>query len=316
MLDPLIGIRVLHFASSMMLAGSIVFLGFVAGPALRAGDKYGRLAPIRSRLAAIIWGSLVVAVITGAAWLVFRAAQMGDDLTLGEALSQGVVSTVLTDTDFGHTWLARLAVAGLLALVLIPVGRGSSWALVVAIVLSIALVGTLAWGGHAAGTAGAAGNVHLVADVLHLIAAAAWVGALIPLALLLGAAGAEGSAGSFAVAREAVVRFSKLGVMSVGILLMSGIVNIWMLTGSLPALTGTDYGHLLIVKIALFVVMLSAAAVNRLWLTPRLLESGSPAIARDALRQIGRNSLIEVVLASIIIVIVAALGTMAPGGAE
>jgi copper resistance protein D len=75
---------------------------------------------------------------------------------------------------------------------------------------------------------------------LHLTAAAAWVGALIPLALVLRAAG--GDTGSLAVARTATLRFSAFGVVAVGTLLVTGLINAFYLVGSIPALVGTNYG--------------------------------------------------------------------------
>src|SRR3546814_15811165 len=43
---------------------------------------------------------------------------------------------------------------------------------------------SLAWSGHGAATEGGAGMVHLGADILHLLAAGAWVGALAALLLM------------------------------------------------------------------------------------------------------------------------------------
>jgi putative copper resistance protein D len=85
-----------------------------------------------------------------------------------------------------------------------------------ACIFSAALVGTLAWAGHAAATANGLGAVHIASDVLHLAAAAAWVGALLPLAVLLGAALACADPPSIGIAREVVLRFSTLGIVSVG----------------------------------------------------------------------------------------------------
>jgi putative copper resistance protein D len=188
--------------------------------------------------------------------------------------------------------------------------------LAAAIALAAGLVGTLAWAGHAAATTGAQGGLHLSADVLHLVSAAAWIGALVPLALLIRAARSEPDTASVALARAVVLRFSMLGVVSVATLLASGLVNSWVLAGSLAALLGTDYGHLLLAKVALFLVMLSAAALNRLRLTPRLVEARSPTIAQDSLRRIERNTLFEAGVAAIIIVIVGVLGTMSPESNE
>ena len=75
---------------------------------------------------------------------------------------------------------------------------------------------------------------------------------------------------SVTVAHAASLRFSAYGIVAVGALLLTGAINTWYLAGSIRALTETDYGHLLLVKIALFLVMLALATVNRLWLTPAL----------------------------------------------
>jgi mono/diheme cytochrome c family protein len=84
------------------------------------------------------------------------------------------------------------------------------------------------------------------------------------------------------------------------------------LAGSVPALIGTDYGHLLLVKIALFAAMVSIAAINRFRLTP-LLSNQSGRLRGDALRRLTRNAMAEFVLGLAIFVVVGALGTMPPG---
>ena len=105
---------------------------------------------------------------------------------------------------------------------------------------------------------------------MHLVAAAAWVGTLFPLALLLAAAGHDAT--SVAIARIATMRFSTFGIFSVAALLITGSINTWYEAGSIPALTETDYGRLLLLKIALFLIMVAVAAFNRLHLTPRLVQ--------------------------------------------
>src|SRR5262249_56246288 len=116
--------------------------------------------------------------------------------------------------------------------------------------------------GHAAATAGWLGTFHRAADGLHLIAASAWLGGLLPLALLLAAARREEI--SVALARDATLRFSTLGLISVGALIATGIVNGWILAGSVPALIGTDYGRLLLPKVPLFLALAAVAPLNRL----------------------------------------------------
>ena len=82
-----------------------------------------------------------------------------------------------------------------------------------------------------------------------------------------------------------------------------------MLVGSIPALIGTDYGCLLVVKMCLFIAMVCIAAFNRQRLTPRLSSARDGA---DAQRQLQRNSLIEASMGVLILFIVGALGTLPP----
>jgi copper resistance protein D len=314
--DPLIWVRAIHFGATMMVVGGVFFIAFIAAPAMRGRDETGIAARIRWQLVLIGWISLAVTILSGAAWLVLQAERMSE-LSLGQVLQQGAVWTVLSETDFGYAWMVRLVMAGLLAAMLPRLGpspwMGSRGRSAAGIVLSAGLIGTLAWAGHGAGGSDIEGAVHLAADILHLIAAAAWGGALVPLALLLHAARRDPGEASAAIARTAVLRFSPLGISSVGTLVASGAANTWVLAGSVPALLDTDYGRLLLVKVALFLVMLAFGAINRLWLAPHLVHAASPSAAADALRQIERNSLIETGLAAVIIAIVALLGTLPPG---
>lgn len=320
MIDPLIWVRAAHFAATISVAGTIFFQCFVSQPAFRfAGNNSSLFSAVRLQLSWIVWIGLGLVIITGAAWLVLVSEQI-TDLPLGAVLSQGMVWTILGNTDFGHDWVVRLILAVLLAGTLVwrqlggMTGSRRTWT--VFAVLAAGLIGTLAWAGHAAGKSSLEGKIHLCADVLHLIAASAWIGALVPLAFLLRAVRGGKNETSVAIGRAAVLRFSTLGIVSVGTLTATGIVNSWVLVGSVAALTDTDYGRLLMVKIALFFIMLSVAAVNRFRLTPRLTQEPRTIASRDALRQIERNSLIEASVGALIIVIVAVLGTLPPGAEQ
>jgi len=314
--DPLIYVRAIHYAATITVAGVVFFLVFIAEPAFRnAGDDARLPAAVRWQFAWLAWIGLVMTAASGAAWFILVAASMGER-AVAEVFSEGFLGVVLLQTEFGRAWLVRAILAGLLAAMFAvtltakrkrPTGI---WLNTVAVALAAGLVGMLAWGGHAAGGAGAEGIVHPTADFLHLIAAAAWLGALIPLALLLRAAG--GDAASLAIARTATLRFSAFGVASVATLLVTGLVNTFHLVGSIQALAGTDYGRLLAAKVALFFAMVAVAAVNRFRLTPRLVPDETLAPARNGLRQLRRNALIEIVLGAVIIAIVAKLGVTPP----
>jgi copper resistance protein D len=309
--DPLIVVRAVHFAATLTLAGVTIFNVFVARPALRLPGGTELRSLVERRLALIGWSALALTLLSGAAWFVLVVQSISSDQPLAEVLTDiGSLRAVLLETDFGRDWLARLLLLVVLAL-LLAIGTGrerdSRGLFKIAILLVAAgLAGTLAWAGHGVGGAGIAGSVHLAADFLHLVAAATWVGGLLPLALLLAAA-------QRALAREvayaASLRFSVCGVAAVGVIVLTGAANTWFLAGSIHALISTDYGHLLLIKIALFIVMLALATINRLWLTPGLT-GGKPA--GDALRQLRRNTVIEIAAGATVIAVVAVLGITPP----
>jgi len=308
--EPLIWIRAVHYAATMSITGTIFFRALVANSAFHAVE--GKLiSMVRSRLALIEWSSLAVALASGVAWVLFLAAVMAE-MSWADAIYEGHVRMVLVDTDFGHAWNLRLLLGALLGACLL-VRRPGFLGRLIECALAACFTAGLAWAGHAAGTPGVLGMLHFANDCLHLVAAAAWVGALVPLACLLGAAHKSADVHSLTMAGQAVTRFSVLGVASVGVLLVTGTINSAILLGSVSALIETDYGRWLLVKIALFLVMLLIAVVNRIRFTPQLLGRTNALASRTALLRIRDNSLIEATLAAVIVVLVGLLGTMAPG---
>jgi copper resistance protein D len=314
MQDFLYYARAVHFAATLMVAGIVFFVVFIGEPAFRKASSETRLAaPLRRRLAWVAWISLGLCLLSGATWLLFTAASMSGQ-PLSEVYAQDILWTVLLQTDFGNDWLARLTFACILAGIFVPLfpakGTLSAWLKATAVGFAAALVGSLAWAGHAIGDVGVDGIIHPVADVLHLIAVAAWVGALVPLALLLSMPGNDADA--LTIARVATLRFSTLGIVSVATILVTGLVNSWYLVGSVSALSESEYGHLLSIKIVLFVTMVGIAAWNWSQLTPKLVQNADLPAAQKARRQLRRNAAIEAIIGAAIISIVAVLGILPP----
>jgi copper resistance protein D len=309
-LDWFIVARAIQIASTATVAGVMLFQFFILWPAHRAVHADPAEDALSGRLRTLLWIALAFAISSGFAWLLLVAVRIGSE-PVTEAFANGVVWTLLTETRFGHDWTARLVLALLLAALLFSqsIARENhltlrSWA---PPLLAACLLGSLAWSGHAGASPGFAGTVHLMSDVLHLIAVGAWIGALPPLIMLLSCALQPASRGLKDAATFAAVRFSAMGILSVGTLAATGLVNTLNLAGSAAALVDTDYGRLLLVKISLFVALVGVAAVNRFRLLPRLP-------AAEAVHRLRRNALVEVGLGVIIIAIVGALGTMPPGG--
>ena len=229
--------RAVHFAATLSVAGVVLFNIFIAHPALRPPAGAELRAAIGRRLAWIGSIGLLLTLLSGAAWFVL-VAELISDQPLASVLSDGsVLQSVLLDTDFGRDWLLRLLLIAILAGLLTAELRGKldgRGFLKFSVVLAAAgLAGTLAWAGHGIGGAGLPGSIHLAADFLHLIAAAAWVGGLLPLAMMLTAAR---KASSFGVARAASLRFSAYGIAAVGTPLLTGAINTWYLAEQYPGI--------------------------------------------------------------------------------
>ena len=306
---PLVLTRAIHFAASALVAGGLTFRSIVAEPALR--NSVAGYAIVQSRLLQLIWTALAVTLATGFVWLTLETMSMAN-LASVEAVRSGAILTVVDETQFGLVCEIRAALVLLLGTCLL-LNRfvPSRW---VALASGLALVAAIAWTGHAGSTLGQLGNLHLSADVLHLGAASAWIGGLVGL-LIVFAVGRRRSAFEWVPLQlNAVRRFSIVGIVSVAVLIASGIVNAWILVGSFRALLVTNYGQLLLLKVAVFAIMVGFAAVNRLWLTPRLVLASKSETEKDrrALSALTRNTLIEFALALAIFAMVGVLGTLHP----
>jgi putative copper resistance protein D len=295
----LIATRAVHFAATTITAGTLVFRTIIAAPVLRTEAGVGDA--FQTQTQRVLWASLLVTAISGAIWLLVQAASMSGR-PFGDT---SVLTTILDDTQIGQVAEIRFALVIALALYLARARfAGGDW---LASAVGLGLVASLAWTGHAGATAGQAGDLHVAADVLHLCAAAAWIGGLLSLLLFFAAARRTRSPDWMSLVRKATERFSILGMVSVAVLSATGLVNAWILVGSFHALIDTEYGQLLLLKLGMFAAMLALAATNRFWLTPRLGFSDL-----GALRWLARNSTVEFVLALAILAMVGLLGILHP----
>lgn len=304
---PLIAVRAIHFTATAVMAGTLVFRTMVARPALRSGSSAAK--PLQAQMLRVAWIALAMALLSGAIWLLLQAVSMSG-LPLAEAMTPDVLSTVLNRTQFGQVTEIRFALAIVLA-ICVALHRYPQ-ADAFALAAGLGLAAAIAWTGHAGSTPGELGNLHLAADALHLVAAAAWTGGLVPLVVLLCAARRHQAVAWTELVRDATHKFSTLGIVSVATLALTGFVNAWILVGSFHALLVTEYGRLLMLKLVVFAVMLMLAAVNRFALTPRLAASTGNEPRLQTLRRLTRNSAVEIALGFVIFALVAMLGTLHP----
>jgi putative copper resistance protein D len=297
-------VRSVHYASSLLVFGELVFLLAVAARAGRAVSPGGSDDFARRFLEVARW-SLAASIASWLAWFAVAASVMSG-LPLGDALNGRTASRVLSDTEFGRVFSLRcafaIALGGLLAVFAGASRPGTRSSLAQSMLAAAAAyVGALAWAGHAAAGTSTETGAEILADAAHVLAAGAWLGALPGYVFLLRRTQAA------AEALAATRRFSTLGVACVALLAASGTANAWFLVGDVPALVGTLYGRLLLAKLALFAVMLALALANRWYLSRRLGEGDA-----DALRLLRRNAGAEIVVGLAIVAIVGVLGVTPP----
>ena len=303
--DSLLAVRTLHFASAAILCGLTLFLLFVGEPAFRLALS-SDLAQLNRRFRTLAWGAIVLSVVTGAAWLIILSARISG-APLGDA---DAIRAVLTGTTFGHMWLLRFCLVLLIGGLLLRFDKSRGWRTCGEIagcaLLCAAIIGSLAWTGH-----GVAGPLlESLGDAAHLVAAGGWLGGLVPFVMVAAQMRHSRTGACASLAVGVTARFSIFGIVMVTILIVSGTLNTWYLVGDLPRLVGTDYGRLLLIKIALFVAMVAIAVVNRFALMPQLRRAD--ASVELTIRALERNGTIEIALGLAIVGIVSALGTMVP----
>ncbi len=166
--------------------------------------------------------------------------------------------------------------------------------------------------GHAAA---AQSPLPLIADWLHLLSAALWVGGLLYVAAVLrpSLARIDGHQ-RIAILGSLVPRFSNLAFISVAVLVATGIYAAWINVPGLGAVRTTAYGRTLAIKLGLLVPLLTIAAVNLLSTRPRLVQaarSGTAGSVTAALpRRFFRLVRAESVLASSVLLVAATLALL------
>jgi copper transport protein len=121
----------------------------------------------------------------------------------------------------------------------------------------------LTWASAEHASAGIQVPVAMTSAVLHVLAMAVWLGGLAALLTLLHRAPSR-------IPAAVVARFSRLAFASVTVLVATGVYQSWRGLGSWSAITGTTYGHLLVLKLLAVTLLLAAARLSRRW-TGRLV---------------------------------------------
>jgi uncharacterized membrane protein len=173
------------------------------------------------------------------------------------------------------------------------------------VALGLAAVGAFApgWWGHA-GTA-AAPPLSLASNWLHVLAATAWVGGLLGLVVVAARLGAD-----LAVPAS---RFSTIATWALGAVLLTGLVNAATRVSQPAQLVETDYGRMVLAKLALFAAIAGLGFLTRTRLLPALRRQGTADAARRAFLRLARA---EAVLMIAAIGVATGLASSIPADAE
>ena len=279
------------------LGGSSVLVIALPSAAWRVRRRlYGVLAVAAGALALV---ALLNIVFQGAA---------ATGLGIFDAFSWDVYRGVI-DTRYGEMMLLMAALSVTLALTALALrhsenrDRRALTALTLALGLVMSITPSLS--GHAS----VAGNLAVVADVAHVIAAAVWTGGLGFLFLALKLAEED----RWPLATRAVPRFSNMAVISVVVLLVAGIINGYLQVRTWPALWETEYGLLLLGKVALVLPLLALGAYNNRYAVPRLKAGIASVLER---RRFLRAAGVELGIMVAIVAVTAVLVNAEPARTE
>jgi putative copper resistance protein D len=233
------------------------------------------------------------------------------------AFDRETLASVLSDSAFGVAIMVRLAASAAALIACLALRKGSGlWRVLSG--LGAIVLASFAWTGHGAAEEGAAGLIHAAADVLHLLAAGVWLGALAALALLLATSHRTDQAERAQALHGALAGFSGVGSAVVAVILLTGLINSWFLVGPSHVwrMATSLHGQLLLVKVGLFVGMLGLAAANRFFLTPNLERGLAAQAPRGAIGALRRSVFLEAGAGALILILVSVLGTLAPVSAQ
>ena len=267
---PIAALRALSDASLLSMLGALVFRAAIAPAGL-----------------AIARWSAAAALLALPAWVVAQAVNLGG--------SVAATPEILTITEFGHlaaaSWMCAL-------LVLLVAGRGIRLGL--ALVAAIAAVVLQTGHSHAAAM-DPGPSLLRISTTIHLLAAGAWLGGLLPLAWMV-------AHGALPGVVTAVRRYSVVGIVCVLLLAGTATIQASVLVGSLAGWFGTQYGAVAIAKALLFTMLIALALANRQSFGPALA-GAQPERAR---RRLAASISVEIVVGLAVVSAAALLSSLEP----
>jgi copper transport protein len=259
-----------------VLVGALAFLAYVM-PGLPGEEGEKARGAFRNRLLLVAGVSVVVLAVVGVIELFVQASLLNS--SVGSAFH----------TSWGKRWFLRNLILIQPVILLIVLWRSKIRTAPLAFGALIGAASYLVVTSSVSHSAAGGGAFWAAtADFIHLLAASVWIGMLSLLAVLFfwarrNLSGAE----RYPLLAAALQRFSAVAVVSVALLLFSGVFNGVVGLGRFADLVDTGYGRTLLIKLLLLLPLLAIGASNAYLLRPDFVE------AADSRRN-SRNEVLEV----------------------
>lgn len=282
-------VRGVHVAALLSLFGTLIFVAVMA-------EGLRDAARLRGILHRLIRVSAACALLAGVAWLAMESAVIAGADNVSTTMQ--ALPVVALRTQYGQWFVLRCVL--LIVLLVMPLSRRVGF--VAAILLAGIALAVQPLLGHAGAMGGNVGRELIASEIVHLAAAGAWLGGLLPLFIAVSFLPHEDAA-------RMCCNFTPIGLSAVLLLAGTAVVQVATLMGGLPGLFGTAYGHVALVKLGLFVLLLTLAAINRLVLTERMAQGGSRSHMRVSIAG-------EMALGALVVIVAAFLSSLTPGTHE
>lgn len=298
-------VRFLAFSAHAFLFGAPVVILLVLRPVFAGLDEQrwreGR-ARLAARLEGVVQSAFVASAISTAVAIALQATLVAE-LNEGDLSSPSFLSVF--STSFGQWHLFRYPLlAGLLVLLS---GKVREWSLRSSggaarswwagwLLLAVGLLATHSFTGHAA--VAVPRGWGLLNDIVHLAFASTWFAGIVILAVFIPDAWrGKDDPELLALLGPVVHRFSKVALVSITVVAITGTLNSLMDVARLRDMIESPYGLSLSLKILLFLGILALGGVNHFFLTKRLQKGADDHRAGAAQRLFRATIALELALA-------------------
>lgn len=299
-----VAVRVLLYIALLTVVGAATFRQLVLrrGLADASADPARLAAELRAATIGM-WAARITGVVAVLRLLAQSYAMHG-----AAALDASLLMTMVTRTLWGWGWMAQLG-AAVVAERAFHRARGSSgsmpagpargsWS--VATVAAVVMAATPSLASHAAAAPRLA-PVAILADMLHVLCAGAWMGGL-GLLLLAGVPAVQRTSAHRLDAAAGLVRaFSPVALASATILAVTGTFAAWLHIGTFGGLWATSYGRMLLVKLGVLGAVGALGFINWRFVVPQLeSRAGVRWFERSGAAELGFGAVVVVVTAILV----------------